>query len=74
MFKSKKRLVAIIFMLVLSFGTAPGGWAQDLQRFQTLEGAIDIAGGTAHIPVMKEAAEQIMKTNPKIRMTVAGGG
>jgi phosphate transport system substrate-binding protein len=45
-----------------------------VQRLQTLEGAIDIAGGTAHIPVMKEAAEQIMKVNPKIRITVAGGG
>ncbi|MBU4448935.1 MAG: substrate-binding domain-containing protein, partial [Proteobacteria bacterium] len=68
--------MAIIFMLVLSLGTAPGAWAQDsqLQRFQNLEGTIDIAGGTAHIPVMKDAAEQIMKANPKIRLTVAGGG
>jgi len=47
---------------------------QAWQAFQKLEGSLDIAGGTAHIPVMKEAAEQIMKANPKIRITVAGGG
>jgi phosphate transport system substrate-binding protein len=39
-----------------------------------MEGKIDIAGGTAHIPVMKDAAAAIMKANPKIRITVAGGG
>jgi hypothetical protein len=44
-------------------------WSQGLQSFQTLEGAIDIAGGTAHIPVMKDAAEAIMKANPKIHIT-----
>lgn len=55
----------------------PGwGLAQDnpLKVFQGLKGSLDIAGGTAHIPVMKDAAEQIMKANPKIRITVAGGG
>jgi phosphate transport system substrate-binding protein len=76
MHNARNGFMALILMLVLSLGTAPGAWAQDsqLQRFQTLEGAIDIAGGTAHIPVMKEAAEKIMKVNPKIRITVAGGG
>ena len=76
MLNSRNGFMAIIFMLVLSLGTAPGAWAQDseLQRFQKLEGTIDIAGGTAHIPVMKDAAEQIMKVNSKIRITVAGGG
>lgn len=45
-----------------------------LGAFTDLDGALDIAGGTAHIPVMKEAAERIMKANPGIRITVAGGG
>ncbi len=51
-------------------------YAQDteLSGFRNLEGKIDIAGGTAHIPVMKDAAEAVMKANPKIRITVAGGG
>ena len=39
-----------------------------------LEGNLDIAGGTAHIPVMNEAAKRIMTANPGIRITIAGGG
>lgn len=38
-----------------------------------MKGTLDIAGGTAHIPVMKEAAKRIMTANPDIRITVAGG-
>lgn len=49
-------------------------WGGELDRFKGLEGTLDIAGGTAHIPVMKDAAEAIMRTNPKIRITVSGGG
>ncbi|WP_457572522.1 phosphate ABC transporter substrate-binding protein [Desulfovulcanus sp.] len=45
-----------------------------LAAFAGLKGKIDIAGGTAHIPVMKEAAKRIMIYNPNIRITVAGGG
>ena len=33
-----------------------------------------ISGGTAHIPVMKEAAKRIMKFNPDIQIIIAGGG
>ncbi len=46
----------------------------DLDTFKGLEGSIDIAGGTAHIPVMKEAAKRIMTSNPKVRISIAGGG
>jgi len=46
----------------------------ELARFAGLSGTIDIAGGTAHIPVMNEAAKRIMEANPGIRITVAGGG
>jgi phosphate transport system substrate-binding protein len=62
--------------MVLTLATVQLTWAQEaeLARFKGLEGKIDIAGGTAHIPVMKEAAERIMKANSKIRITVAGGG
>lgn len=31
-----------------------------------------ISGGTAHIPVMKEAAKQIMSANPEISISIAG--
>ena len=37
-------------------------------------GAIKISGGTAHIPVMKEAARRIMTANPGIQISIAGGG
>lgn len=52
-------------------GTTP---SPDLQAFEGLEGTLDVAGGTAHIPVMEEAAKRIMKAWPKIRITVGGGG
>jgi phosphate transport system substrate-binding protein len=45
-----------------------------LAPFSNLEGTLDIAGGTAHLSVMEEAAKRIMTANPKIRITVAGGG
>lgn len=46
----------------------------DLDPFAGLEGKIDIAGGTAHIPVMNDAAKNVSTFNPKIRVTVEGGG
>ena len=67
----------IAWALVLMWGFSVSlSYAQDtgLSGFKDLEGKIDIAGGTAHIPVMKDAAEAIMKANPKIHITVAGGG
>lgn len=42
--------------------------------FANQSGKIDIAGGTAHIPVMKKAAEAIMTSNPQITITITGGG
>jgi phosphate transport system substrate-binding protein len=69
-----KMLVTICTTVVFCLYFAAFAGAQTLQSFQNLEGKIDIAGGTAHIPVMKDAAEAIMQANPKIRITVAGGG
>jgi len=46
----------------------------DLAAFEGLEGTIHIAGGTAHIPVMEEAAKRIQQAWPSIRITVGGGG
>ena len=46
----------------------------ELKTFQGLKGKIDIAGGTAHIPLMNEAVKRINAANPDIRITVAGGG
>ena len=54
--------------------TAQSTLADPLDPFKKLSGSLDIAGGTAHIPVMKGAAQEIMQANPAIRITVTGGG
>jgi len=48
--------------------------ASDLDSFAGLSGTLNIAGGTAHIPVMQKAAKVIMQANSDIRITIAGGG
>jgi phosphate transport system substrate-binding protein len=64
----------VITALFLSVAFASAVFASPLEVFKDLEGTLDIAGGTAHIPVMKQAAQNIMSANPEIRITVAGGG
>jgi phosphate transport system substrate-binding protein len=64
----------VIVALLLSAVFASAGFASPLDAFKDLKGTLDIAGGTAHIPVMKQAAQNIMSVNPDIRITVAGGG
>ena len=53
--------------------TCVSALADPLDAFKGLSGTLDIAGGTAHIPVMKKAARNIMSACPDIRITVAGG-
>ena len=66
----KKYIIcALLFVLMVS-----SAYGEPLDAFRNLEGTLDIAGGTAHIPVMTQAARDIMTFNPKIRITVAGGG
>lgn len=45
-----------------------------MDAFEGQKGTIKIAGGTAHIPVMKEAAKRIMTRYKGIVITVGGGG
>ena len=61
-------------LLAIGLFIAAGAHAEPVDAFKGKEGKIDIAGGTAHIPVMKGAAKNIMEANPNIRITVAGGG
>ncbi|MFT4301729.1 MAG: phosphate ABC transporter substrate-binding protein [Desulfovibrio sp.] len=70
-----KRGILAALLLLCGMGTAfAAAPATPLDAFKGQKGVIDIAGGTAHIPVMKEAAKQIMEANPDVRITVAGGG
>jgi len=48
--------------------------ASGLDRFKNESGVLRISGGTAHIPVMKEAAKRIIAYNPDIQIAIAGGG
>jgi phosphate transport system substrate-binding protein len=59
-------------VLLLSIAISASG--SDLDAFTGHKGSLKIAGGTAHIPVMKEAAKTIMSINSDIRITIAGGG
>ncbi len=64
--------VTAIFLLFFSSATT---WANnEFAPFEGQEGHLRIAGGTAHIPVMKEAAKQIINFNPHIQIAIAGGG
>jgi phosphate transport system substrate-binding protein len=49
-------------------------WSGSLDAFDNDAGTIRISGGTAHIPVMKAAAERIMRAHPDIHISIAGGG
>lgn len=51
-----------------------GNEADEVGAFAGKSGTIDIAGGTAHIPVMKAVAKDIMMGNPDVKITIAGGG
>ncbi|MDD4159782.1 MAG: phosphate ABC transporter substrate-binding protein [Synergistaceae bacterium] len=68
----KKIIVSMALTIMLI--TASAGLAAPIDAFKGQKGTLDISGGTAHIPVMKEAAKRIMSFNPDIRITVAGGG
>lgn len=66
-----KRLFTAVACAMLGASLAV---AAPLDAFNDQQGTLDIAGGTAHIPVMKLAAQAIMERQPDIRITVAGGG
>ena len=65
------RLAPILICPIFLAGVASAG---ELDAFAVQRGRIDIAGGTAHIPVMKNAAKRIMQANPNIRISIAAGG
>jgi len=59
---------------VVLFIFATNAVAGPLDVFKGEKGTIKVSGGTAHIPVMKDAAERIMTVNPNIRISIAAGG
>jgi phosphate transport system substrate-binding protein len=75
MVRGRFAIVALCLAIAL-FSAPPRASARgaSLEDFKGMSGTINIAGGTAHIPVMEEAAQRIMRAHPDIRITVAGGG
>lgn len=73
----KRFQVGVCRFLFIALGmalTTASASAAELDAFKGMRGKIDIAGGTAHIPVMKDAARKIMQANPGIRISIAAGG
>jgi phosphate transport system substrate-binding protein len=70
----KKFSPVIVFTISVLLAVCSPAFSDSLDPFKTEKGELKISGGTAHIPVMKDAARQIMALNPEIRITIAGGG
>jgi phosphate transport system substrate-binding protein len=66
--------VQLSLILALSFTLVSTIQAGDLDAFMGEKGTVKISGGTAHIPVMKEASKRIMTFNSDIQISIAGGG
>ena len=66
--------ISIIAALLLLSSVSWSLASDDFSSFTGQKGTLRIAGGTAHIPVMKEAAKQIISFNPQIQISIAGGG
>jgi len=71
MIKTSLRMWITFFAFCFSASPCFGG---AIDAFEGQHGTLKIAGGTAHIPVMKEAAKRIMTRYKDIVITVAGGG
>ncbi len=65
------KIIGLFFTVIINLYPCN---ASSLDVFLDKSGNLDIAGGTAHIPVMKQAAKNIMEVNPNIIITIAGGG
>lgn len=69
-----KRVICLAWIFVFMMAGNLSVFAGNLNLFEGMKGTLRIAGGTAHIPVMKEAAKRIMTFNGDIQIIIAGGG
>jgi phosphate transport system substrate-binding protein len=70
----QKFKISSLLLILLIFFQAGVCLATGIDVFKGEKGILRISGGTAHIPVMKEAAKRIMTFNPDIQIIIAGGG
>lgn len=66
-----KKSLMLLSLMCLSVTYA---FAAPVDVFKGQKGEISIAGGTAHIPVMTEAAKKISTIAPDVVITIEGGG
>ncbi|MBU0729936.1 MAG: phosphate ABC transporter substrate-binding protein [Proteobacteria bacterium] len=66
--------LTLLSFFFLSWCLTSPAYSNELDRFAGKQGNITISGGTAHIPVMTELARKVRDFNPKIYITVHGGG
>lgn len=70
----KRKKIFIACAIIITLALSINSFANSMDNFTNEKGTIRIAGGTAHIPVMKEAAARIMAHNRSIHISIAGGG
>lgn len=70
---NKHRIAAAFAGLVTLLAATHAG-AADIDAFKGLSGKLDVAGGTAHIPVVEDVARHVSRANPNVRISVSGGG
>jgi phosphate transport system substrate-binding protein len=70
----KRTVLTWISAIAMTLCLTTWSWSEALDAFNGETGTIRISGGTAHIPVMKEAAARIMSSHPDIHISIAGGG
>ncbi|MDA3884771.1 MAG: phosphate ABC transporter substrate-binding protein [Candidatus Delongbacteria bacterium] len=66
----KKFLVIVITVMLAGFISC----TKNVEKKEGLAGDLKIAGGTAHIQIMKTVAEILMKENPELNISISGGG
>ncbi|MEZ4483369.1 MAG: phosphate ABC transporter substrate-binding protein [Syntrophotaleaceae bacterium] len=69
----KLSFIGLTLLVSVVLACSPA-FSDSLAPFKGEKGLVKISGGTAHIPVMKEAAQQVMMANPEIQISIAGGG
>ncbi len=62
-------ILALLIVLLFTSTIVPAA-----QAAEALSGKLTIAGSSALLPMMAEAAKQFQKANPNVQITVTGGG
>ncbi|TYT73309.1 phosphate ABC transporter substrate-binding protein [Desulfobotulus mexicanus] len=67
-----QKIFMVSFLLIFPFVVQV--YAGESVSFKGKSGTLQIAGGTAHIPVMRDLARLVMTEAPSVRIAIAGGG